>query len=186
MMYKKLLTKTVTASVLMLSPLPIIASQAFADDAGIRDVIFAQNPSTSSPSLRHRSTPEGAGIPQTHVSQMIKSSAGRHGVPEWLALRVAWVESRHRCGVANPRTGASGPLQVLPSTARAMGYSGGAGGLRNCGTGLEYGMRHLAMCYRLAGGNQAAAARCHLSGPGAMHARTGANRGYVAKVYAGG
>lgn len=185
MMYKNLLTKTTAASFLLLSPLPFIASNAVADDAGVREVAISQNSSTSSINLRHRSTSDGAGIPQTHVSQMIKHSAGRHGVPEWLALRVAWVESRHRCGVANPRTGASGPLQVLPSTARAMGYNGGAGGLRNCGTGLEYGMRHLAMCYRLAGGNQAAAARCHLSGPGAMHARTGANRGYVAKVYAG-
>lgn len=115
--------------------------------------------------------------------ELIAAEAKRQGVPVAFALRVAKLESGHRCNAVGPRTRsgrAQGPLQIMPGSARALGHSGGP--LNNCGAGLHYGMKHLAMCYRLANGNQPAAARCHLKGPGGMHRRTAAGERYVKLV----
>lgn len=112
--------------------------------------------------------------------KLIAAEARRQGVPEGFALRIAKIESGQRCDAVGPRTRsgrAQGPLQIMPGSARALGHSGGP--LNNCGAGLHYGMKHLAMCYRLAGGNQPLAARCHLAGPGGMHRRTIATERYV-------
>lgn len=121
-------------------------------------------------------------LPAGSAADAIRRSASTHGVPASLALRVAWIESRHRCNAVNPRSGASGPLQIMPASARGMGYRGPVSALRSCGAGLVYGMLHLKNCYRLAGGSESAASACHLSGPAAMHARTRANSWYAAKV----
>ena len=100
---------------------------------------------------------------------MIAAEATRQGVPAPLALRISHLESRDRCGAIGPRTRqgrAQGPLQIMPRSARALGHTGGP--LNNCGAGLVIGMRHLAMCFRLANGDHALTARCHVAGPGGM------------------
>lgn len=116
-------------------------------------------------------------------AQLIAAEAKRQGVPPSLALRVAWVESRHRCDAIGPRTRygrAQGPLQIMPRSATGLGHRGGP--LNNCGAGLHYGMKHLAMCYRLAKGDHALTARCHLSGPGGLRNRSRYANEYVRLV----
>ena len=126
-----------------------------------------------------------AGAPRVKgaAPQLIAAEARRQNVPASLALRVAWVESRHRCNAVGPRTRigrGQGPLQIMPRSAAGLGHRGGP--LNNCGAGLHYGMKHLAMCYRLAGGNHALAARCHVAGPGGLRNRSRYVNGYVRSV----
>lgn len=96
------------------------------------------------------------------------SSAKSLGVPVKFALKMAHIESGVRCGQRNPRSTASGPLQVLKGTARAMGYRGDIR-RASCATQTHYGMKHLAMCYRGARGNLALAKRCHQVGVSVLY-----------------
>lgn len=105
----------------------------------------------------------------THI---VKMEARKQGVPVAFALKMARIESGVRCGQRNPRSTASGPLQVLKSTARAMGYRGDIR-RASCATQAHYGMKHLAMCYRGARGNQALAKRCHQVGVSVLYSKKG-------------
>lgn len=104
------------------------------------------------------------------ATQMVKSSARSHGVPAPFALKMAKLESGVKCNNNNRRSTASGPLQILSGTARALGYKGNIR-KASCSTQTEYGMRHLAMCYKLAKGNEALAKRCHQQGVSAIYGR---------------
>lgn len=97
------------------------------------------------------------------ATHYVKSAARSHGVPVSFALKMAKIESGIRCGQRNPRSTASGPLQVLKGTARSLGYKGDIR-RASCATQTYYGMKHLAICYRGARGNQALAKRCHQTG----------------------
>lgn len=103
-------------------------------------------------------------VPRNSVVGLVQRSAERHGVPVALAVAVSHVESRHRCD-ARGQAGEMGPLQILPATARGLGYRGSAAGLRNCGVGLDLGMRHLAMAWKRCG-TKTGAARLHNRGLG--------------------
>ena len=110
-------------------------------------------------------------VPRPSVIGLIQRSAERHGVPVRLALAVSQVESRHRCNAIG-RVGERGPLQIRPETAHGLGYRGSAAGLTNCGAGLDYGMRHLAVAWRKCG-TKAGAMRLH-------------NRGLASSCHGGG
>ena len=98
----------------------------------------------------------------------VTAEARRQGVPVTFALRIAKIESGTRCHNHNRRSSASGPLQVLRGTARSLGYRGDIR-RASCATQTHYGMKHLAMCYRAARGNQALAKRCHQQGISAVY-----------------
>lgn len=102
------------------------------------------------------------------VQRMVQQSAARHGVPSGLALRISKVESGHRCNAVG-RNGERGPLQVLPSTARHMGYRNIA--RASCASQIDAGMAYLRYCYREAGGNQRRAAACYNGGPGMLRGK---------------
>jgi soluble lytic murein transglycosylase-like protein len=89
----------------------------------------------------------------------IVAQAAKYGISHAVIERVARRESGFRCSPGNPRY--HGPLQVSFQSARALGYRGSAGGLNNCAAGLEYGLRHLALCARRTGQNPSASAHCH-------------------------
>jgi soluble lytic murein transglycosylase-like protein len=98
---------------------------------------------------------------------LVVSSAKRHGVPVEFALRVAKVESGVQCG----RTGAAGekgPLQILPSTARALGYKNIRAA--SCATQTDAGMKHLALCWKKTR-NLWRAAACHNQGISVAYGR---------------
>jgi soluble lytic murein transglycosylase-like protein len=96
---------------------------------------------------------------------IVKQMASKHGVPQSFALRVARVESGVKCGRVG-RAGERGPLQVLPRTAAGLGYKN----IRkaSCATQTSAGMKHLAICWRGAKGNQFRAAACHNGGFGVL------------------
>lgn len=98
----------------------------------------------------------------------IVAQAAKYGISHAVIERVARRESGFRCSPGNSRY--HGPLQVSLQSARALGYRGSAGGLNNCSAGLEYGLRHLALCARRTGNNPGASARCHAI-PGAYGVR---------------
>jgi hypothetical protein len=84
------------------------------------------------------------------VQKLIVTTAERYGVPKFLALKVAKVESSFTCD-ARGKAGELGPLQIKPATARMIGYRGLISALRSCGAGLEWGMKHLALAIRAGG-----------------------------------
>lgn len=101
---------------------------------------------------------------------LVSSSAKAQGVPVQFALKIARIESGIQCGARNSRSSASGPLQIIASTARALGYRGDIR-RASCAIQTHYGMKHLAMCYRGARGNQALAKRCHQVGVSVLYKR---------------
>ena len=98
----------------------------------------------------------------------VTAEARKQGVPVSFALKMARIESGVQCNNHNKKSSASGPLQILRGSARALGYKGDIR-RASCGTQTHYGMKHLAMCYRAAKGNQALAKRCHQQGISAIY-----------------
>lgn len=84
--------------------------------------------------------------------------------PEF-ALMVAKHESGIRCGVVGSH-GERGPLQILPSTARQLGF----GDIRraSCDIQTKAGMDHLQKCLNGSSGNRWRAAACHNQGMSAL------------------
>jgi soluble lytic murein transglycosylase-like protein len=114
------------------------------------------------------------------ATRLIAAEARRQGVPVAFALRVAEVESGVQCHRHN-KSGASGPLQLMPATARALGFRGHIR-KASCQVQVHWGMRHLAMCYRGAHGNQRVAAACHYQGVSALRRVSKAGAAYARKV----
>lgn len=83
---------------------------------------------------------------------IIARHASEHGVPVALARAVVRIESNFRPD-ARGRAGEIGLMQIKPSTARMMGYSGGAKGLYDPETNIRWGMKYLAAAHKLGGGD---------------------------------
>lgn len=115
------------------------------------------------------------------ATALVTATAKRHRVPVDLALRIGRAESGLQCGRHN-KSGASGPLQIMPSTARAMGYRGPSIRRASCAVQTEWGMRHLAMCYRGAKGDRRIAAACHYQGVSALQRVSRAGAAYARRV----
>lgn len=93
----------------------------------------------------------------------IESHAASNGVPAELVHRVIVRESRYNAA-AMGRGGAIGLMQIKLATARGLGYSGTAAGLRDPETNLTYGVRYLAGAYRAANGHHGRAVGYYASG----------------------
>ena len=115
----------------------------------------------------HRAAPASTAGQQSVVS-LIQSMAPSHGVPTWFALRIAKVESNYNTN-ARGTHGELGVFQMKCETARGIGYHGACAGLLNARTGVEFGLRHLALAIRSSGGNLAMAASKHNGGLGTRH-----------------
>ncbi|WBU65063.1 lytic transglycosylase domain-containing protein [Paracoccus aerodenitrificans] len=75
-----------------------------------------------------------------------------HGIPASLMHKVVQRESDYR---ANARNGPYyGLMQILPQTARTMGYRGSPAGLLDADTNLNYAGKYLRGAYIVADGNQ--------------------------------
>lgn len=109
-------------------------------------------------------TPADGAVAQARpYDSLIASHASSNGIPPELVHRIIVRESRYRAS-AMGRGGASGLMQIKLSTARAMGYSGGAAGLLDPDTNLTYGVRYLAGAYRAANGHHGRAVGYYASG----------------------
>jgi hypothetical protein len=81
-----------------------------------------------------------------------------------LAQRAQYVrESRYQPHLVG-RGGTIGLMQIKLATARALGYSGNAEGLRDPDTNLTYGVKYLAGAYRAANGDHNRAMHYYASG----------------------
>ncbi len=99
-------------------------------------------------------------------SGMIAKHARAAGVPVRLALAVVEVESGFRPN-ARGRAGEIGMMQIMPRTARFIGYKGRLKNLYNPNTNLRYGMKYLAKAYRLGGKTTCGAILKYNAGHGA-------------------
>ena len=105
-------------------------------------------------------------IAQTAHSEydaLIATHAQANGVPEALVHRVILRESRYQAGLVG-RGGTIGLMQIKLATARGLGYSGTAEGLRDPDTNLTYAVKYLAGAYRAANGDHHRAMAYYASG----------------------
>lgn len=96
------------------------------------------------------------------LRHLINKYAAEYQVPADLVHRVVIRESRHRPGARNGPY--YGLMQMLPATARGMGYKGSASGLLDAETNLKYGVKYLRGAYLVSGGNQDAAVKWYSRG----------------------
>src|SRR5882724_7149708 len=83
---------------------------------------------------------------------LVATHAKANLVPEALVHRVIVRESKYHPDLVG-RGGAIGMMQIKLATARGVGYTGTAEGLRDAATNLKYGIRYLAGAYRAANGD---------------------------------
>jgi soluble lytic murein transglycosylase-like protein len=97
--------------------------------------------------------PAEAFAQRSQYDEMVARHAQANGVPVELVHRVIVRESRYRPGLVG-RGGAMGMMQIKLATARGLGYTGTAEGLRDPETNLTYAVKYLAGAYRAANGDQ--------------------------------
>jgi soluble lytic murein transglycosylase-like protein len=96
-------------------------------------------------------------------NEMVARHAQANGVPVELVHRVIVRESRYNPSLVG-RGGTIGLMQIKLATARGMGYSGTAEGLRDPDTNLTYAVKYLAGAYRAANGDNGRAVRYYAGG----------------------
>ena len=94
---------------------------------------------------------------------LVAAQAQANGVPEALVHRVILRESRYQPHLVG-RCGCIGLMQIKLATARGLGYTGTAEGLRDPNTNLTYAVKYLAGAYRAANGNSNRAVSYYASG----------------------
>jgi soluble lytic murein transglycosylase-like protein len=96
--------------------------------------------------------PQAATAQRAKYEALVASHAQANGVPEALVHRVIVRESRYQPGLIG-RGGTIGMMQIKLATARGLGYTGTAEGLRDPNTNLTYAVKYLAGAYRAANGD---------------------------------
>lgn len=97
---------------------------------------------------------------------LIAKYARANGVPVKLALAVVQVESNFRPN-ARGRAGEIGLMQLMPRTARGIGYRGSMKALYKPDTNIRYGMKYLGKAYKLGGRSTCGAILKYNAGHGA-------------------
>ena len=94
---------------------------------------------------------------------MVEKHARANHVPAALVHRVIQRESKYHPELVG-RGGTIGLMQIKVETARSLGYTGDAKGLRDPETNLTYGVKYLAGAYRAAEGDHARAMHYYAAG----------------------
>jgi soluble lytic murein transglycosylase-like protein len=100
---------------------------------------------------------------RAQYESMVANHARANDVPEALVHRVIVRESKYHPHLVG-RGGTIGLMQIKLPTARGLGYTGDAAGLRDPDTNLAWGTKYLAGAYRAANGDHARAVRYYASG----------------------
>jgi soluble lytic murein transglycosylase-like protein len=108
----------------------------------------------AAPPLYPNETPE--------LRQQINFWADHYEVPRPLVHRLAIRESTHRPWARNGPY--YGLLQILPATARSMGFQGDPGDLLDADTNLKYAVKYLRGAWLLSEGDQATAVKWYARG----------------------
>ena len=97
------------------------------------------------------------------IDALVATHAQANAVPQALVHRVIVHESRYQPHLVG-RGGTIGLMQIKLATARGLGYTGDAAGLRDPATNLAYGIKYLAGAYRAANGDHGRAMHYYASG----------------------
>ena len=108
-------------------------------------------------------SPQAAFAGQAEYAEMVAMHAHANGVPEALVHRVIMRESRYQPGLVG-HGGTIGLMQIKLATARGLGYTGDASGLRDPNTNLTYAVKYLAGAYHAANGDHDRAVRYFAGG----------------------
>lgn len=96
------------------------------------------------------------------LRRLIEKYAQIYNVPVDLVQRVVIRESRHIPGARNGPY--YGLMQILPQTARTMGYRGPAQGLLDAETNLKYGVKYLRGAWLVSDGSHDQAVKWYSQG----------------------
>lgn len=103
-------------------------------------------------SMAHAMPMPGAGGGRALYLPMILREAAAAGVPPSLADAVAMVETGYRPDALGS-SGEIGLMQVMPGTARQLGFAGTLADLADPATNIRIGVRYLARAWTLGGGD---------------------------------
>lgn len=92
-----------------------------------------------------------APLPHKSDCSVVDAYAREAGVPVHIGRAVIRHESGCNPAARNKRSGATGLGQLMPNTARGLGYRGSREGLHDVATNLRLSMRYLAMAIRRGG-----------------------------------
>jgi soluble lytic murein transglycosylase-like protein len=106
---------------------------------------------------------QAADAGQSEYDALVATHAHANGVPEALVHRVITRESRYQAQLVG-RGGTIGLMQIKLATARSLGYTGDAAGLRDPNINLTYAVKYLAGAYRAAHGDHTRAISYYASG----------------------
>lgn len=96
---------------------------------------------------------------------MVRTEALKQGLPAEIADAVVTVESNYSPGAVGD-VGEIGLMQVLPSTARMLGFAGTNAELADPAVNIRYGVDYLAGAWKLAGGDVCTTAMKYRAGHG--------------------
>jgi len=122
---------------------------------------------------------------RAQYESMVATHAAANNVPEALVHRVIVRESKYHPGLVG-RGGTIGLMQIKLPTARGLGYTGDAAGLRDPNTNLAWGIKYLAGAYRAANGDHSRAVRYYAGGYYYAAKRQRQERSRIAPVLASG
>src|SRR3954468_17502739 len=108
-------------------------------------------------------SPDAMAQSRAQYDSMVASHGRANNVPEALVHRVIVRESKYHANLVG-RGGTIGLMQIKLPTARGLGYTGDAAGLRDPETNLAWGVKYLAGAYRAANGDHSRAVRYYASG----------------------
>lgn len=97
-----------------------------------------------------------------NLSSLVARYSTAYGVPERLIRRVIKRESGGNARVVS--RGNYGLMQIKLGTARSVGYQGGAAGLLDAETNMNYAVKYLAGAWKLSGGSEARAVHYYAAG----------------------
>lgn len=108
-------------------------------------------------------SPQAAAQQRAQYEGLVALHAKANNVPEVLVHRVIVRESKYHPDLVG-RGGTIGLMQIKLATARGLGYTGDAAGLRDPDTNLTYGVKYLAGAWRTANSDHARAMHYYASG----------------------
>lgn len=122
-------------------------------------------PAAAPPAIKDalRTAPHGTG--SAHYRAIIDKETARTGLPADIAEAVMAVESGFNPAVVGA-AGEIGLMQLMPPTARMLGFSGSLTDLAQPEVNIHYGVHYLSQAWRLAGGDLCTAVMKYRAGHG--------------------
>ena len=108
-------------------------------------------------------SPQAEAQQRSQYEKLVALHAKANNLPEALVHRVIVRESKYHPDLVG-RGGTIGLMQIKLPTARGLGYTGDAAGLRDPDTNITYGVKYLAGAWRAAGNDHARAMHLYASG----------------------